>query len=122
MLGRTWPRFALEALFLVAVAVAAGLLDLGIAAIVGVMVVAYAATVLVEWAASRSRAPKQEPAPLLAEPERAAFEPEPEADPNRNLNPSPSRNRSPSQSQNRNRSPNRNRARARAGTGARAGA
>ena len=60
MLGRTWPRFALEALFLFAVAAVAGLLDLSIPGIVAVMVVAYAATVVLEWSASRRRTPASE--------------------------------------------------------------
>ena len=56
MLGRLWPRFALEACFLVAVAVVAGLLHLATSAIVAVMVVAYLATVVLEWTASRMKA------------------------------------------------------------------
>ena len=55
MLGRLWPRFALEACFLIVVAVVAGLLDLSVVAIFAVMALAYAATVLLEWTASRVR-------------------------------------------------------------------
>ena len=44
MLGRLWPRFALEACFLVGVAVVAGLLHLATVAIVAVMLIAYLAT------------------------------------------------------------------------------
>ena len=52
MLGRLWPRFALEACFLVAVAVVAGLLHLSTTAIIVAMTVAYLATVIVEWTAT----------------------------------------------------------------------
>ena len=57
MLGRLWPRFALEAFFLVAVALVAGLLDLSVAEVIVVMAVAYLLTVVVElvsWRARRS--------------------------------------------------------------------
>jgi hypothetical protein len=54
MLRRTWPRFVLEACFLFAVALVAGWLDLSVAAIVGVMLVAYLATAAVEFAISRA--------------------------------------------------------------------
>ena len=43
MLGRLWPRFALEACFLIGVAAVAWLLDLSTPAIVVAMAVAYAA-------------------------------------------------------------------------------
>src|SRR5687768_16855703 len=96
MLGRTWPRFALEALFLFAVAAVAGLLDLSIPGIVAVMVIAYAATVVLEWSASRKRTPlseartvepeavRAEPAPaepVAEEPESVVTEAEPEPEP-----------------------------------------
>jgi hypothetical protein len=51
---RTWLRFTLEALFLLLVAVAAGLLDLSIPAIFGVMLLAYVGTVVLEWTVSRA--------------------------------------------------------------------
>lgn len=54
MLRRVWLRFTLQALFLLAVAVVAGLLDLSIPAIVGVMFAAYLLTVVVEWGATRA--------------------------------------------------------------------
>lgn len=54
MLRRVWLRFTLQALFLLAVAVVAGLLDLSIPAIVGVMLAAYLLTVVVEWGATRA--------------------------------------------------------------------
>src|SRR5687767_15216139 len=83
MLGRLWPRFALEACFLIGVAVVAGLLHLTTLAIVAVMLIAYLATVAVEWTASRAARPKAE-ARLAAEPETVvepalepALEPEP---------------------------------------------
>ena len=41
MLGRLWPRFALEAFFLIAVALVAGLLNLSVAEVVVVMAAAY---------------------------------------------------------------------------------
>jgi len=70
MLGRLWPRFALEACFLVGVVVVAGLLHLTTAAIVAVMVVAYLATVAVEWTAARARTTAElEPEPA-SEPEQ----------------------------------------------------
>ena len=65
MLGRLWPRLALEACFLIVVAIVAGLLDLSVVAIFAVMAVAYAATVLLEWTTSRVRSaskPAAEPA------------------------------------------------------------
>ena len=54
MLGRLWPRLALEALFLIVVALVAGLLDLSVVAIFVVMAIAYVATVLPEWTVPRS--------------------------------------------------------------------
>ena len=57
MLGRLWPRFALEAFFLIAVALVAGLLNLSVAEVVVVMAVAYLLTVAFElfsWRARRS--------------------------------------------------------------------
>lgn len=71
MLGRVWLRFVLQALFLLAVAVGAGLADLSVPAIVGVMLVAYLATVAVEWWASRAGREAQPAEPALLEPEPA---------------------------------------------------
>ena len=74
MLGRLWPRFALEACFLLIVALVAGLLDLSVVAIFAVMAVAYAVTVALEWTAARVRSsPKsaaqpEAPAPALEAP------------------------------------------------------
>src|SRR5688572_5087002 len=56
MLGRLWPRLALEACFLAAVALAAGLLHLSTIAIVVVMFVAWLITAAVEWKLSRKSA------------------------------------------------------------------
>ena len=55
MLGRLWPRLALEACFLIVVAIVAGLLDLSVVAIFAVIAVAFAATVLLEWTTFRVR-------------------------------------------------------------------
>jgi outer membrane biosynthesis protein TonB len=57
VLGRLWPRFALEAFFLVAVALVAGLLNLSVTEVIVVMAVAYLLTVVLElvtWRARRS--------------------------------------------------------------------
>ena len=134
MLGRLWPRLALEACFLIVVAIVAGLLDLSVVAIFVVMAVAYAATVLLEWTTSRVRsAPKPAaepaaPAPALeapgvvavtVHPSESAWERE-EDEVEEARAGARAGTGSPSQSQ----SPNPNRARAGAGarTGARAGA
>jgi outer membrane biosynthesis protein TonB len=85
VLGRLGPRFALEACFLVAVALVAGLLDLTVGEIFVVIAVAYVLTVAFELFAWRRRrrgataatTPEHEPEP---EPEPAP-EPEPEAEP-----------------------------------------
>ena len=61
MLGRLWPRFALEACFLIVVALVAGLLDLSFWAIVVVMAVAYAVTVALEWTVSQFAPPRSQP-------------------------------------------------------------
>lgn len=53
MPGRLGPRFALEAGFLIMLAVAMGLADLGATAIVVVMAIAWLLVALVEWIASR---------------------------------------------------------------------
>lgn len=53
MPGRLGPRFALEAGFLIVLAVAMGLADLGATAIVVVMAVAWLLVALIEWTASR---------------------------------------------------------------------
>ena len=106
MLGRLWPRFALEACFLIGVAVVAGLLDLSVVQIFAVMAVAYLATVVLEWTASHvRRAPKAAAAeaPAVApgvevadgvvavtvHPSKSAWErePEPEAEPEPEVEP-----------------------------------
>jgi hypothetical protein len=78
VLGRLWPRFALEAFFLVAVALVAGLLDLSVTEVVVVMAVAYLLTVvleLVSWRARRGGASEvadaHEEAVTVAEPTSA---------------------------------------------------
>jgi hypothetical protein len=53
MPGRLGPRFALEAVFLIALAVAMGLADLSATAIIVVMAVAWFLVAIVEWLASR---------------------------------------------------------------------
>lgn len=53
MPGRLGPRFALEAVFLIALAVAMGLADLSATAIIVVMAVAWLLVAVVEWLASR---------------------------------------------------------------------
>ena len=53
MPGRLGPRFALEAVFLIALAVAMGLADLTATAIIVVMAVAWLLVAVVEWLASR---------------------------------------------------------------------
>ena len=55
MLGRIWPRFALEAFFLLAVALIAGVLNLSVTGVVVVMAVAYLCTVLFEFVSWRAR-------------------------------------------------------------------
>ena len=67
MLGRIWPRFALEAFFLIAVALIAGLLNLSVMGVVVVMAVAYLCTVVFEfvsWRARRSRPAVAAEAPI----------------------------------------------------------
>jgi hypothetical protein len=56
MPARLGPRFALEAVFLIALAVAMGLADLSATAIIAVMAVAWFLVAIVEWLASRSAA------------------------------------------------------------------
>lgn len=53
MPGRLGPRFALEAAFLLLLAVAMGLAELGATAIIVVMAVAWLLVAAVEWFASR---------------------------------------------------------------------
>ena len=55
MLGRLWPRFALEAFFLIAVALVAGLLKLSVLEVVVVMAIAYLCTVVFELVSGRAR-------------------------------------------------------------------
>ncbi len=75
MLGRLWPRFALEAFFLIAVALVAGLLDFSVAEVVVAMAVAYLLTVVLElatWYARREPQPAAEA--TSADDEVTAFE------------------------------------------------
>lgn len=67
MLGRLWPRFALEAFFLIAVALVAGLLDLSVTEVIVVMAVAYLLTVALELGAwyARRAAPARAPAAVV---------------------------------------------------------
>ena len=70
MLGRLWPRFALEALFLIAVALVAGLLDFSVTQVILVMAVAYLLTVALElgaWQSRRRSSPAAETAPPAEE-------------------------------------------------------
>jgi hypothetical protein len=55
MPGRLGPRFALEAGFLILLAVALGLADLDTLTIVAVMAVAWLLVALIEWIASREQ-------------------------------------------------------------------
>jgi hypothetical protein len=77
VLGRLWPRFALEAFFLVAVALVAGLLNLSVTEVIVVMAVAYLLTVLLELVSWRARRSGRA---VAAEPE-AAFEAETVSEP-----------------------------------------
>jgi hypothetical protein len=75
VLGRLWPRFALEAFFLVAVALVAGLLDLSVTEVIVVMAIAYLLTVvleLVSWHVRRSGGAAAPEAPVE---DVAAYEP-----------------------------------------------
>ena len=56
MPGRLGPRFALEAAFLLLLAVAMGLANLDATAIIAVMAVAWVLVAVVEWFASRDAA------------------------------------------------------------------
>ena len=76
---RLGPRFLVEAAFLVAVAVAAALLDLSTPAIVGVMAAAWLAVAVFEWALSR-RGDAREREPVVLPPDVAA-EPALDAEP-----------------------------------------
>ncbi len=75
MLGRLWPRFALEAFFLIAVALAAGLLDLSVAAVVVVMAAAYLLTVALELFSWRTRRSRRSPGAAAAVEELPVHEP-----------------------------------------------
>lgn len=78
MPGRLGPRFALEAAFLLLLAVAMGLAELGATAIIVVMAVAWVLVAAVEWFASREPSHRAwAPPPPPAEPWR---EPEPVAE------------------------------------------
>jgi hypothetical protein len=100
MVGRPGLRFALEAGFLIALAVVAGLAELSPTTIVLVMGAAWLLVAVVEWLAWReaprvTRVVREEPAPPLVEPapadapkrrlrfwrRRRAAEPEPEPQP-----------------------------------------
>ncbi len=75
MLGRLWPRFALEAFFLVAVALVAGLLNLSVTEVIIVMAVAYLLTVVLELVFWRARRSGRAPAPEATVEEVAVHEP-----------------------------------------------
>ena len=80
------PRFLVEAAFLVAVAVAAAVLDLSTPAIVAVMGAAWLLVAALEWGLSRRAAARERAAVSLpmAEPARAPFVPpvpEPKVEP-----------------------------------------
>jgi hypothetical protein len=85
MPGRLGPRFALEAAFLIALAVAMGLGEFDATAIVIVMAVAWLLVALVEWLASRGSGyppppawrPPPYPPPAGAPPVEGWREPEP---------------------------------------------
>ncbi len=79
MPSRLGPRFAIEAIFLIAVAVAVGVADLEAKWIVAVMAGAWLLTALVEWAASmRDRWTVARPVwPGQAQPEAVAAVPMP---------------------------------------------
>ena len=75
MLGRLWPRFALEAFFLIAVALAAGLLNLSVAEVVVVMAAAYLLTVAFELFSWRARRSRRSPGAAAAVEELPVHEP-----------------------------------------------
>jgi hypothetical protein len=81
--GGFGPRFVLEAGFLIAVAVAAGIAELSATAIVVVMAVAWLLVCLFELAvwSEGARFTTVERGVEEAEPEPAASEPEPEGEP-----------------------------------------
>lgn len=83
MPGRLGPRFALEAVFLIALAVAMGLADLTATAIVVVMTIAWLLVAIVEWLASRDTEPRElgwRDSPYAARGSWAEPEPEPETE------------------------------------------
>jgi hypothetical protein len=104
--GRLGLRFALEALFLVLLAIGAGLADLRPALIVLVMAVAWVLVALIEFTAERIAASPTSyllpapPQPEEGESERVRWPPPEErtvvAPPNPNPNPNLKRSRSPS--------------------------
>ena len=75
MLGRVWPRFALEAFFLIAVALIAGLLNFSVAEVIVVMAVAYLLTVALELVSWRARRSRREPVAPAAAEEVTVYEP-----------------------------------------------
>jgi outer membrane biosynthesis protein TonB len=75
VLGRLWPRFAFEAFFLIAVALAAGLLNLSVAAVVVVMAAAYLLTVAFELFSWRARRSRRSPGAAAAVEELPVHEP-----------------------------------------------
>jgi hypothetical protein len=81
VLGRVWPRFALEAFFLIAVALVAGLLDLSVTEVILVMAVAYGLTVAFELAAWRWRRRARPAVAKTAPAETAAAEAVPVVEP-----------------------------------------
>lgn len=78
MPGGLGPRFAVEATFIVAVAVLTIVADFGWRAILLTMLLAWALVALAEWATSRRRPAAIEPSPDVLEAALAASPPEPE--------------------------------------------
>jgi hypothetical protein len=101
VLGRLWPRFALEAFVLIAVALVAGVLDFSVAEVIAVMAVAYGLTVALELGAWRSRRRPAaagaesagdevgDPEPVGENTVEPAPEPEPEPEPEPKPEPAP---------------------------------
>ena len=80
MPGRLGARFAMEAVFLVALAIAMGLADLSSTAIVAVMAVAWLLVAIIEWLASRGAGHGGSWTPPAYAPREAWRESEPEAE------------------------------------------
>src|ERR671938_427217 len=89
MPGRLGPRFALETLFLIALAAGAAFADLDVRWIAAIMAGGWVVVALLEWTSERlwatlppwRRPYYSVPAPLAAAPPAAAVEPEPEPEP-----------------------------------------